>query len=111
MKLLVTIVQRGKGEEVTSLISQCKVDFSIIFLGQGTASSKMLEYFSLADTKKDIIFSLIDDIDEKTVLDLLNNHFELDQKHHGIAYTVSLTSMNRLAFKQLMGNEVIENER
>ncbi|MCK9493029.1 MAG: hypothetical protein M0Q00_01530 [Acholeplasmataceae bacterium] len=111
MKLLVTIVERGKGEEVTTLISQFKVDYSVVFLGQGTASSKMLEYLSLENTKKDIVLSLIDDADEKDVLNRLNKHFKLDQRHHGIAYTVGLTSINRLAFKYLMGKEVFEDGR
>lgn len=106
MKLLITIVQRGRGDEVTNLISKCKVDFSVIFLGQGTASNTMMEYLSLADTKKEIVFSLIDDSDEKIILDTLNKHFELDRKHHGSAFTMSLTSINRLAFKHLMGSEV-----
>lgn len=111
MKLLVTIVERDKGEKVTTLISQFKVDYSVVFLGQGTASSKMLEYLSLEDTKKDIVLSLIDDADEKSILDTLSRYFESNQRHHGIAYTVELTSINRLAFKYLMGNEVFEDGR
>lgn len=111
MKLLVTIVPRGKGEELTTLISQFEVDYSVVFLGQGTASSKMLEYLSLENTKKDIVFSLIGDTDEKKLLGILNKHFKLDQRHHGIAYTVGLTSINRLAFKYLMGNEGLEDGR
>lgn len=101
MKLLITIVQRGRGDEVTNLISKCKVDFSAIFLGQGTASNTMMEYLSLVDTKKEIVFSLIDDSDEKIILDTL-----IDRKHHGSAFTMSLTSINWLAFKHLMGSEV-----
>ena len=36
MKLLITIIERGKGEDVTDLISKYKIDYNIIFLGQGT---------------------------------------------------------------------------
>ena len=64
MKLLITIIERGKGEDVTDLISKYKIDYNIIFLGQGTATSSMLDYFSLTNTDKDVVLSLIDDGDE-----------------------------------------------
>ena len=78
---------------------------SVITFGEGTASSQMLEYLSLSDTKKDVVFSLIDSSDEKEILDLLNHHFHIKKNNHGIAFTIALTSINSLSLKQIMGNE------
>lgn len=102
MKLLVTIITRGKGEEIASLVSKYKVNYSIIMLGAGTATSSMLDYFSLANTDKDVVFSLIDESDEETVLKQLDIDFDFSRKPIGMAFTVDLTSMNRLAYQKLM---------
>lgn len=105
MKLLVTVVPRGRGEEALEVIGQCRVDFSVVFLAEGTASSKMMEYFSLEYTKKEVVFSFINSEDEREILDHVNENLQLEQKKQGIAYTISINSMNRLAFKNLMRNE------
>ncbi|NMA05303.1 MAG: hypothetical protein GX931_02900 [Acholeplasmataceae bacterium] len=110
MKLLITIIERGKGEDVTDLISKYKIDYNIIFLGQGTATSSMLDYFSLTNTDKDIVLSLIDEGDEDAVLNDLEEEFEFSKKHLGMAFTVDLTSMNRLAYKKLMEEGVLHDK-
>lgn len=106
MKILITIVPRGKGEEALDIITECKVDYSVVFLGEGTATSKFLEYFSLEYTKKEVVLSFINSADEKFILDYVNEKLQLEQKQQGIAFTIGVNSMNRLAFKNLMRNEV-----
>ncbi|MGI6359830.1 MAG: hypothetical protein ACOX02_02145 [Acholeplasmatales bacterium] len=110
MKLLITITERGKGEDVTDLISKYKIDYNIILLGQGTATSSMLDYFSLSNTDKDVVLSLIDDADEDVILNDLESVFEFSKKHLGMAFTVALTSMNRLAYKKLMEEGVLHDK-
>lgn len=109
MKLLITIVQRGKGEEACKLISKYKVDYNVVFLGQGTATSSMLDYFSLANTDKDVVFSLIDEANEEAILNQLNENFDFSKKPTGMAFTIDLTSMNRLAYHKLMEKGVLHD--
>ncbi len=109
MKLLITIIQRGKGEEVSNLISKYKVDYNVVFLGQGTATSSMLDYFSLANTDKDVVFSLVDESDEETILKQLDADFNFTKTHLGMAFTIDLTSMNRLAYQKLMEKGVLHD--
>lgn len=110
MKLLVTTVERGQGEKVAAFISEFKTDLSVVFLGEGTASPKVLEYLLLDNNKKDIVISIVDDEETGIILEKLDKEFNIVNKHHGIAYTIRVSAISSLALK-LMMNEVIENER
>lgn len=101
MKFLITIVPRGMGEDVSELLSKYKIDYSVVFLAEGTATKKMLDYLSLENSHKEVIFSIIDDTDEKTILKQLDLDFGLSKKHIGMAFTMSMNAINRLGFEKL----------
>lgn len=102
MKLLITIVSRGKGELVADMLSTFKTDYSIIFLGEGTASNQMMEYFSLENKNKDVVLSIIHIDDEKEILSFLDEKLKLSKKRIGMAMTLPLSSMNRLALDEII---------
>ena len=103
MKLLITVVLRGKGETVCKELKNYQADFSVVFLGEGTASNQMMEYFSLDSKEKDVVFSIIHQGDEEKILELLEDKFKLSEKNLGMALTLPLSSINRMALEEIMG--------
>ena len=57
IKLLITIVDRGKGAKAAALYRSEHLYFNYICLGLGTANSEILDYFGLSETQKDVVFT------------------------------------------------------
>ena len=55
IRLLVTIVEHGKGERITNLANARHVHFNFILHGRGTASSDILDMLGLGSTEKDVV--------------------------------------------------------
>lgn len=58
LKMLVTIVDRGKGAAAVSLYREQRLHFDYLCMGLGTANSKILDYFGLSETEKDVVITL-----------------------------------------------------
>lgn len=102
MKLLITVIQRGQGERVMEIIGEFKVDYSINFHGSGTALPNMMEYFSLNDRSKDVVFSLVADSDTQPILDRLEKEYEISTNNTASVLTINLNAINRLAYEYLL---------
>ena len=57
-KLIITIVDRGKGTKAVDLYRSHHLHFDFACLGAGTASSKILNYFGLDETAKELVWTL-----------------------------------------------------
>ena len=57
-KLIITIVDRGKGGKAVDLYRRHHLHFDFACLGAGTASSKILNYFGLDETAKELVWTL-----------------------------------------------------
>ena len=57
-KLIITIVDRGKGGKAVDLYRKHHLHFDFACLGAGTASSKILNYFGLDETAKELVWTL-----------------------------------------------------
>lgn len=102
MKLMITIIERGKGEHVMEVIGTYKVDYSVNFLGSGTALPSIMEYFSLSDRHKDIIFSLVADSDVRPIMEHLDKEYLISTNKTGSIVVIDLNAMNRLAYEHLL---------
>ena len=58
-KLLVTIVDRAKGERIAAICREQGVLFQMVCLGHGTASSEVLDLLGLGRTEKAVVLSLV----------------------------------------------------
>lgn len=94
IKLLLTIIDRGKGEELTEMFREHEVMYNMILLGKGTARSEILDYLGLGRTDKDIIISVGNEGNIKIVLDLLCKKLNLDEPGNGIAFTIPISSVD-----------------
>ena len=104
LKLLITIVNRNKGEYYLDLLQSQEINMQLVSLGKGTADSETLRYLGLAESEKVIIFSIIREDKIPSTLELLNQKFTTIKNGKGIAYTISLSSVIGVAIYQFLSN-------
>lgn len=94
IKLLITIVDRGKGKKLTELFNEDNVRYNIIALGKGTANSEILDYLGLGEIEKDIVLSIVHEEDIKNIFKKLQEKMYLSKPGNGIAFTIPITSID-----------------
>lgn len=110
IKLLVTIIDRGKGEKVTELFRENNVMYNLITLGKGTAKSEILDYLGLGQTEKDIVLSVIHDEDVQTIMNILKEKMHLREPGNGVAFTIPINSIDSsLALEYI--NSILEGRK
>lgn len=93
LKLLITIVNRGKGKDVVDVCRTFCMNYHISLLGTGTATSEILDYLGLGETEKDIILSAVRTEELDGLLDALTQRLKLNKPGNGIAFTVPIKSV------------------
>lgn len=107
LSILLTIVDRGKGEAVTHLLEQEGVTAHFITLGNGTAHQDLLSLLGLRDTAKDIVVSFLPTARAKRAMHRLSYALEIDLPGKGIAFTVPMGSVGGpRTLNYLMGGEI-----
>ena len=57
MKLIISFVERGQGNDLARFYSEHNVNFNYRSVGIGTASSDLLDVLGIGSAEKDVIFS------------------------------------------------------
>jgi hypothetical protein len=85
VKLLITIVDQGKGEAALRLLNAQSDHFHLICLGEGTARADTLELLGLRSARKDVVFSTLEADRAQEALAHLRLLLNLDQPGGGQA--------------------------
>lgn len=93
-KLLITIVDRGKGGKAVDLYRAHHLHFDFACLGAGTASSKILNYFGLDETAKELVWTLAPVSRIPGLLPEIRRVLDLDTPGKGILFTIPLTGIS-----------------
>lgn len=98
--LMLTVVERGHGGETAKLFSRYQVPSHYQSMGQGTASSELLDVLGFVSTERDILlsFSTADAVHE--LMEQLRDDLRTHTK--GIACSIPLTGMNGIAVNGLL---------
>ncbi len=91
IKLLVTIVDRGKGPKAARIYGEGALHFGYLLMGNGTATSQTLDLFGLEETEKDIVLSLVPSGDVPKVMVDAAKALSLERPGNGIMFTVPLS--------------------
>ena len=92
LKLLITVVDRPKGEFYLDVISQIDVNCQVVMGGLGTATSDLVELLGL-EPHKAVILSVVreDMVDE--IMNTLEDKFATIRNGKGISFAVPLSSV------------------
>ena len=107
LEMLVTIVNRSKGEYYIDLLQSFEINMQFVTLGRGTADADMLSRLGFDDSDKTVIFGVIQENKIKDALETLEQKFRTIKNGKGIAYTIPLSSMiGTLLFGFLSNNRM-----
>ena len=110
LSLLVTIVDRGKADSVTALLSREGANNHTVALGRGTAHKGILSLLGLKDTDKDVVFSFLPSQVAAGALRRLSYAVDMDRPGKGIAFVVPVGSVGGAATLKLLNGDDVQTQ-
>lgn len=95
IELLIVVVNRHKGESVIEILNEKKVSIHVNCMGQGTSESGIADLFGFGIIERDVVLSLVPSEKKESILEELNQKFNFDQPHNGLAFTVPINSVEK----------------
>ena len=92
LKLLITVVDREKGEFYMDVISQFPVNLQMLLSGKGTATSEVVSLLGL-NNQKSVVLSLVREDLMEELMNTLEDKFQTVKNGRGIAFAVPLSSV------------------
>ena len=96
MALIMSIVERGSGGKLVKLYKKNQVFTHILFEGQGTATSEILDILGLGGSEKDILLSVTTRTAARVLLERLDDELRGEAPGRGIAFAMPLTAVSNL---------------
>ena len=103
LKLLVTVVDRPKGEFYLDVISQFEVNCQMVLPGKGTANSDLVSMLGL-NMQKAVILSVVREDMVDRVIKCLEEKFDSIRNGKGISFAVPLSSVIGVNLYQFLSN-------
>lgn len=95
IKLLCLILDEGLHKKANSVLNRLGIKFKTVSNASGTASPSILDYFGLAETKKELFLAIIPENLKYKTLEKLNNTFHLEKEGTGIGFILPISSSNK----------------
>lgn len=97
MWMIVSIVERGRGRPLVEFYTARQMAAHLLCLGQGTASSEMLNLLGLGASEKDVLLSIgSQDSVQRTMQAMSNRNLGCPVRGRGVVFSVRLTGINAL---------------
>lgn len=93
--LLVCVVRRSRGDRVVELARAAGATGSTVFLGRGTAQNRILHLLCLADTQKELVFTLAPVKIMPAIVQAVRSAPDLCKKVPGIGFTARVQDFMR----------------
>ena len=103
LKLLVTVVDRQKGEFYLDVISQFEVNCQMVVSGLGTANSQIIDMLGL-NLHKAVILSVVREDKVDTIMNNLEEKFVTIKNGKGVSFAVPLRSVIGVNLYQFLSN-------
>ena len=103
LSLLITVVERSKGEFYMDVLSQYEINCQMLLSGKGTANSNVVEMLGL-NINKAVILSVVREDMVDPVMKCLEEKFETIRKGKGVAFAVPLSSVIGVNMYQFLSN-------
>ncbi len=92
MKLLICIVPHDKGDMVSQVTRTAGAPGGTLILGRGTARNQWLDLLGLADTRKELLYTLVPADQLPVIQDSLREKCNLQKKGFGIMFSMDVQS-------------------
>lgn len=95
-KLLIGIVNKEDEFAFTAAVNKCCTALHFAGVGHGTARTNYMSYFGINDIEKRVVFSIIPEPTESTVLRTIGQDLRLYLLGRGIAFTSPLSALSNI---------------
>ena len=96
-KLLVSIVERGKGKSIINLYNKEGVNYHYQTIGHGTATSEIMDILGLGSTEKDVVLTFASQAPAAALLHDLDNDLRGGVGTSGIVFSLPLSALNGMS--------------
>lgn len=96
VKLIISIVERGKGVSMQKLYAGHQVFLHLQCAGRGTATSEIMDILGLGSSEKDVVLSFASAPSAQQLLYDLDNDLRGSTGTSGIVFDLPLTGLNNL---------------
>ncbi len=111
MQLLVSIVERGKGMEVSKIYKTFHVTQHLQSAGRGTAASHLLDTLGFGTAERDIVLSIAPKDTIRQLMYYLKNEDRSELEAKGIAFTMDVSGLGTILAVTLSRIEAMDAER
>lgn len=111
MQLLVSIVERGKGMEVSKIYKTFHVTQHLQSAGRGTAASHLLDTLGFGTAERDIVLSIAPKDTLRQLMYYLKDEDRSELEAKGIAFTMDVSGLGAILAVTLSRIEVMDAER
>ena len=108
--LIVTIVERGKGNKVRRLYQEHQVFTHIRCEGVGTATSEILDILGIGSSEKDVLFSLTPQSTARALFRKLSDELHGTMRTRGIAFILPMDAVSNLLSAIILVKTKLEKE-
>ena len=105
LKLVISIVNRGKGDFFLDQLENAGVNMQFIIDGYGTPSFNLTNLWGQINLERDIIFSFVPEDKVKSILKMLDDKFETVRNGDGVAFCVPVSSIIGVSTYQFLVND------
>ena len=109
LKLIITVVDRPKGEFYMDVISGFEVNCQMLLSGQGTARSEIVDLLGL-NPEKAVILSVAREDRVTEIMNTLEEKFETVRNGKGVAFAVPLSSIIGVNLYQFLSDNRMGRE-
>ena len=104
IKLLVVIVDRGKGDDVVEILRESGVTYNMISPAYCASGSDIIDYLGLSNPERDLILSVVTEDKVGRILNKLLYKMDLDESGNGLAFTIPISGVSGpLALRYISG--------
>lgn len=104
IKLLIAIIDRGKGDEVVRILRESGVTYNLVSPAYCAPGSEIMDCLGLTNTERDMVLGVITEDKVEGVMNKLLYKLDLDVPGNGLAFTIPITGVSGpLALRYISG--------
>lgn len=104
IKLLVALVDRGKGDDVVEILRESGITYNLVSPAYQASGSEIMDYLGLTNPERDMVFSVVTEDKVEGALSKLLYKLNLDEPGKGFAFAIPITGVSGpLALRYISG--------
>ena len=111
IKLLISILGRGKGDKLISSLRSLGITFNMASVGYWAVGHDLADYLGLTELERDIVCSVVPESKAMRALSMIEYKFSLSEPGNGVAFCIPISGVGGpVSLKYISGVEIDKEE-